>query len=130
MSELPEVERDALQVAEALAGLIHQLAAMGFQEREAARFEHDGTRVMWALAEEGSAAAERVLEYLRGLRGPGDGVATAYPPRLGLWRDWVPPRGDVLRRPDASARYHESAGPVPNQAGGVLPSIGHGDPGE
>jgi hypothetical protein len=48
------------------------------------------------LAEDGGVAAVRVQSYLRTLRGAGDGEAVAVPPRLGQWREWVPPRGYLL----------------------------------
>lgn len=86
MGELFGVERDAVQVAQVLAVLADHLAM-----KEAG--------VDRALAQEGGAAAERVLAYLRDLRGPGDGVAIAYPIWLGPWRDWCPPRGQVLHDP-------------------------------
>jgi hypothetical protein len=105
-SDLTAVERDAVQVAEALAGLADHLAARGPELG-------DGDVVFRAMAAEGSAAAERVLAYLRQLRGPGDGAASAVPTRLGPWRNWCPPRGHVLRDP-----------------GGRVPHGGHGDPGE
>jgi hypothetical protein len=103
---LSDVERDAAQAAEALAGLVGRLS-----RRRPDTVEDD--RVLSALAEEGGAAAERVLAYLRTLRGAGDGVATAVPSHLGLWRDWCPPRGHLLRA-------------VPTR----VPRRGHGDPGE
>jgi hypothetical protein len=90
--DLSDVERDAVQAAEALAGVADHLASRGPDIGNGA-----GDLVMRALADEGSAAAERVLAYLRTLRGPGDGAATAVPTRLGPWRNWCPPRGYVLR---------------------------------
>jgi hypothetical protein len=106
MTDLTDTERDAVQAAEALAGLADHLAARGPELG-------DGEVVFRALAAEGSAAAERVLAYLRQLRGSGDGVASAVPTRLGPWRNWCPPRGHVLRGP-----------------GDRVPYRGHGDPGE
>ncbi len=103
---LSDVERDAAQAAEALAGLVGRLSKCRPDIAE-------DDRVLSALAEEGGAAAERVLAYLRTLRGAGDGVATAVPPYLGQWRDWCPPRGHLLRRPPARVLRR-----------------GHGDPGE
>jgi hypothetical protein len=103
--DLSDVERDAVQAAEALAGLADHLAFRGPDIGD--------DRVFRALADEGSAAAERVLTYLRQLRGPGDGAAIALPTRLGPWRNWCPPRGHVLRAPDER-----------------VPGRGRGDPGE
>jgi hypothetical protein len=104
--DLSDVEHDAVQAAEALAGLADHLALRGPELG-------DDDRVFRALADEGSAAAERVLAYLRRLRGPGDGAATVVPTRLGPWRNWCPPRGYVLRN-----------------AGEPVPRRSHGDPGE
>ncbi|HET9519083.1 MAG TPA: hypothetical protein VFO77_15280 [Actinoplanes sp.] len=103
--DLSDAERDAVQAAEALAGVADHLAARGPDLGTG-----DRDVVMRALADEGSAAAERVVAYLRTLRGPGDGSATAVPTRLGPWRNWCPPRGHVLRE-----------SPVPRR---------RGDPGE
>lgn len=89
MSNLPDAERDAGDVAHALAGLAALLRSPGVQL-------DDETRVLLTLAEDGGLAAGRVLAYLRGLRGPGDGDAARVPPRLGPWRDWVPPRGNLF----------------------------------
>ena len=41
-------------------------------------------------------AADNLLAYLRELRGPGDGAASALAPHLGPWRDWAPSRGYLL----------------------------------
>jgi hypothetical protein len=100
-----DVVRDAVQAAEALAGLADRLALGG-------RGVGDD-RVSRALAEQGSAAAERVLAYLRLQRGPGDGAATVVPTRLAPWLYWCPPRGYLLR--DADEQMSRRA---------------HGDPGE
>jgi hypothetical protein len=90
MRDLSDVERDALQAAETLAGLAARL-------RWSPAASEDGAgRPLWEVAEEGGAAAGRVLSYLRTRRGPGDGAATAYPPRLGPWRQWCPPRGHLM----------------------------------
>jgi hypothetical protein len=112
VSSLPDVERDAGEVVRVLAGLMTLLRNGGVEV-------DDETRVMLNLAEDGGLAAARVLAYLRDLRGPGDGVAVAVPPRLGPWRDWVPTRGHVLN--DLS-RGHRIDG-IPNQPR-------RGDPGE
>jgi len=105
MSDLSDVERDAQRAADALASLAARLAAGGVDP------DSYDYLAMRGLAEEGAIGAARVLDYLRALRGWGDGAATAYPPRLGPWRDWVPPRGYVF---------------VPHRADGRR----RGDPGE
>jgi hypothetical protein len=89
VAELSEIERDAALMAEVLAGLSAYLRCKG---------DGKGTAAVH-LADEGTAAARRVLAYLRELRGNGDGVAAQYPPRLGPWREWCPPRGHVLDSP-------------------------------
>jgi hypothetical protein len=89
MSDLTDAERDASEVVRLLTGLAMVL------DRRAAGHDED-TEVLSALARDGGAAAVRVLEYLRALRGAGDGAAVAVPMRLGFWRDWVPPRGNLL----------------------------------
>ena len=53
-------------------------------------------RALLSLAEDGGVAAERVLAYLRTLQGAGDGAFASVPPRLGPWREWVPPRGHLV----------------------------------
>jgi hypothetical protein len=120
MTELSDVERDAWQVAEVLAGLAAHLDRRGQGDgspRPGDGRRVDDDRVLRALAEEGAAAANRVLAYLRALRGAGDGEATAYPPRLGPWREWCPPRGQILVAPRRR---------VPRS----MQRQGHGDPGE
>lgn len=112
MNSLPDAERDACDVVRVLASLVALLGKPG------AGLDEE-TRVLLRLAEDGGLAAERVLSYLRELRGSGDGVAVAVPPRLGPWRDWVPSRGNLLS--DRGHRYR--ADEVPNQPR-------RGDPGE
>ena len=108
MSSLPDAERDACDVVEALAGLAALLAwplpgdadrvergparGDGFSE---AALNHARSTLL-RLAEDGGEAAQRVLAYLRSLRSAGDGATVAVPPRLGPWREWVPPRGMVF----------------------------------
>lgn len=92
VSSLPDVERDACDVVQALAGLAGLLQAMASGGPVP---EHTRGTVL-RLVEDGGESAARVLAYLRGLRAAGDGEAVAVPPRLGMWRDWVPPRGNVL----------------------------------
>lgn len=99
MTSLPDAERDACDVVQALAGLAALLAQRGPDGHGAAAGDasHDDVRrVLQSLAEDGGAAARRVLDYLRSQRGAGDGDAAAVPPRLGEWRNWVPPRGMIF----------------------------------
>ena len=105
MSGLSDAERDACEVVQALAGIAALLAQPPADPGGPALAD---VRHTWArLAENGGAAAARVLEYLRALRGAGDGEAVAVPPRLGEWRDWVPPRGHLLGRTGAEHRIGE-----------------------
>jgi hypothetical protein len=90
---LPDAERDACDVLQALAGLVALLRRAaddlpGPDRREPALDDPRG--VMLDLAEDGGVAAARVVAYLRELRGAGDGEACAVSPRLGERRDWVP----------------------------------------
>jgi hypothetical protein len=112
VSSLPDAERDATDVVQALAGLAALLRKSEFELDEEAR-------VLLRLAEDGSRSAARVLAYLRDLRGPGDGVAVAVAPHLGPWRDWMPMRGHLLNDRSLGHRIDE----VPNQPR-------RGDPGE
>jgi hypothetical protein len=63
--------------------------------------------MLLSLAEDGGIAATRVLAYLRELRGAGDGETVAVPPRLGQWRDWVPPRGQLFGATMGARRIDE-----------------------
>jgi hypothetical protein len=89
VTSLPDAERDASEVVQVLAGLAALLRGRDL-------VLDDDTRVMLTMALDGSVSAARVLEYLRALQGSGDGVATAVPPRLGPWREWVPSRGHMF----------------------------------
>jgi hypothetical protein len=96
---LSDAERDACDVVQALAGLaallgrpIGDLPALDPSDPAAA----EARRTLLNLAEDGGVAAGRVLAYLREVRGSGDGEAVAVPPRLGQWREWVPPRGQLF----------------------------------
>ncbi|GIE53435.1 hypothetical protein Ani05nite_69690 [Amorphoplanes nipponensis] len=100
MSSLPDAERDASEVVQMLAGLVALL-------RGREPLSDDDTRTLLHMALEGSISAARVLEYLRALQGSGDGAATAVPPRLGPWRDWVPPRGDLLGQGAGAPRIEQ-----------------------
>ena len=112
MNSLPDAERDACDVVQALAGLAALLRRPDIEL-------DDETRVLLTLAQDGGASAARVLAYLRALRGSGDGVAAAVPPRLGPWRDWVPARGHLFTDRSRGHRIDE----IPNQPR-------RGDPGE
>jgi hypothetical protein len=104
-----DAERDASEAAQALAGLAALL-------REG---DDADPRVLRSLAENGGAAAERVVAYLRRQCSPGDGEMISPPPRLAPWRDWVPPRGHLFGAPGAS-----------RQADGLSQPRRSGDPGE
>jgi hypothetical protein len=94
VSSLSDAERDACDVVQALAGLAALLAQPAGSLTELER--DDIQRTLLRLAEDGDAAAVRVLAYLRELRGAGDGEAAAVSPRLGPWREWTPPRGHLF----------------------------------
>ncbi|MFI7601052.1 hypothetical protein [Actinoplanes sp. NPDC049681] len=96
VSGLPDAERDAGEVVRLLAVLAARLRDRDVDLGD----EHE---LMALLAEDGGAAASRVFAYLRELQGSGDGVAAAVPPRLGPWRDWVPPRGNLFGAPAGPA---------------------------
>jgi hypothetical protein len=104
---LSDAERDATDVAQALAGLVARLrrpAGDGPGPDQRGQDPYDPAadevrRMLLDLAEDGEIAAARVLGYLRGQRGSGDGEMAAVPPRLGQWRDWVPPRGHLFVAP-------------------------------
>ena len=95
VTSLPDAERDACDVVQALAGLAALLARPTADGPGAADLD-EARRVLQSLAEDGGDAALRVLAYLRAQRGPGDGEVAAVPPRLGQWRHWVPPRGMIF----------------------------------
>jgi hypothetical protein len=90
VTSLPDAERDANEVVQLLAGFAALLRRREF-------VLDDDTQAMLELALDGGESAARVLRYLRALQGCGDGAAVAVPPRLGDWRHWVPPRGDLFR---------------------------------
>ncbi|GLY03552.1 MULTISPECIES: hypothetical protein [Actinoplanes] len=99
MTGLWDAERDAHEVARALAGLAALLRdhePAGETPGDAARDEVS-RRMLLNLAEDGESAAERVVAYLRRQRAAGDdGEQVAVPPRLGPWRDWSPTRGRIF----------------------------------
>jgi hypothetical protein len=94
VSGLSDAERDACDVVQALAGLAALLArpTSGRPEDEL----DDARRTLLSLAKDGNTAAVRVLAYLRTQRGAGDGELITVPPRLGMWREWVPSRGHLF----------------------------------
>jgi hypothetical protein len=112
VTDLPEAERDALQAVQALAALNGHLARSAGEPDE---------RRLRDLTDSGGAAAGRVLAYLRALRGAGDGESLAHPSRLGPWRDWCPPRGDIWARRQQPPRQLGRSG---------VHRPGRGDPGE
>lgn len=121
MTGLSDAERDACDALQALAGLAALLRrpveeVPGFDARDPA-FD-DARQLLVGIADDGGAAAARVLAYLRELRGAGDGVAVAVPPRLGPWREWVPPRGPLFGSAGIMPRIDE------------LPEPRRSDPGE
>lgn len=110
MTGLSDAERDACDVVQALAGLaallrrpIGDLPGLDPDDPAAA----DVRRTLLSIAEDGGVAAGRVLAYLRQLRGSGDGETVAVPPRLGPWREWVPPRGQLFGPATAVRRTDE-----------------------
>ena len=111
MTSLSDAERDANDVMQALAGLAALLrrpaADLPGDPRSDGALGDDGRRLLLSMAEDAGQAAARVLACLRDQRGSGDGDLAAVPPRLGPWREWVPPRGHlfgvtsgVAREPD------------------------------
>ncbi|GAA0540493.1 hypothetical protein GCM10010172_22210 [Paractinoplanes ferrugineus] len=107
MTSLSDAERDACDVMQALAGLAallrrttDELPGIDPGDPEAA----ETRRMMLAIAEDGGVAAARVVSYLREQRGAGDGELIAVPRRLGQFRDWVPPRGQVFGAPGGVSR--------------------------
>jgi hypothetical protein len=117
VSSLPDAERDACEVQQALAGLAALLERLP-GAADAAEMPEDTRRMLVSLAEDAGVAAERLVAYLRSLRGAGDGDAVAVPPRLGMFRDWVPPLGHVFGHPGPAHRI------------GELPQPRRSDPGE
>jgi hypothetical protein len=105
VSSLSDAERDACDVVQALAGLAALLARPGQGQGDPEL--DDLRRTLLSLAENGGAAQMRVLAYLRSLRRAGDGEEAAVPPRLGPWREWVPPRGNLFGRPGVEHRIGE-----------------------
>jgi hypothetical protein len=105
VSSLPDAERDAGEVVRALAAL-SALLSRPASDLDDESLAH-ARATLRSLAEDGGAAAARVLGYLQQLRGAGDGAAVAVPPRLGPWREWVPPRGYLLGGPALDGRIGE-----------------------
>jgi hypothetical protein len=114
VSSLPDAERDACDVVQALGGLAALLARLSPDDPA---FD-DAVRVLRSLAGDGAAAAQRLADYLQQLRGAGDGESQPVPPHLAPWRDWVPPRGHLL------------GGVRPSHRVGEVPQRRRFDPGE
>ncbi|HET6532790.1 MAG TPA: hypothetical protein VFH03_19555 [Actinoplanes sp.] len=121
MSSLPDAERDACDVQQALAALAALLerlpGAAGLADLSD-DVREDTRRVLLRLTEDAEVATGRVVDYLRSLRGAGDGAAAAVSPRLGEFRNWVPPRGYLFGLPGPAHRI------------GELPQPRRCDPGE
>ncbi|GAA4956475.1 hypothetical protein [Actinoplanes utahensis] len=107
MTGLWDAERDASEVARALAGLAALLREAGRDGLD------DDRRLLLSMAENGGAAAERVVAYLRRQCRPGDGEMATVPPRLSAWRDWAPSRGHLFGTPGASR--HTGGVPQPRR---------------
>ncbi len=108
MSGLSDAERDASDVVQALAGLAALLRrSVDDLPNPCEPAFDDVRRLLLSIAEDNAVAAGRVLSYLREQRGAGDGESAAVPPRLGQWRDWVPPRGYVFGPPGGARRADE-----------------------
>ena len=110
MTGLSDAERDACDVVQALAGLaalmrrpLGDLPGLDPADPAVA----DARRTLFNIAVVGGVAASRVLAYLRELRGSGDGETVAVPPRLGEWREWVPPRGQLFGAATTARRIDE-----------------------
>ena len=103
-------EKDAYDAAQALAGMAALL-------REAATGSGGGVdcRRLISLAENGEAAAGRVVAFLRDQRAAGDGDMAVVPTRLAPWRDWVPQRGHLFGAATAPPRIGEV--PQPRRCG-------------
>jgi hypothetical protein len=92
MTGLWDAERDAGELARALNGL----AALLGRDPDSPPPDQDTLRIVRQLVENGVSSATRVQDYLRELRGAGDGDAVAVPPALAPWRDWTPSRGHLF----------------------------------
>jgi hypothetical protein len=99
VTSLSDAERDACDVMQALVGLAallrrpaEDLPGLVGGDRAA----DDARGLLLGIAEDGGAAAARLVAYLREQRGAGDGESAAVPRRLGEWREWVPPRGHIF----------------------------------
>jgi hypothetical protein len=114
VNSLPDAERDACDVLQALAGLAAVLArplpGEPHDDEKDRRALEDARRVMLSLAQDGGESAQRVVAYLRSLQGPGDGASASVSPRLGPWRNWVPPRGNLFGNARAVHHIGDSGG--------------------
>jgi hypothetical protein len=114
VTSLSDAERDASDVMQALAGLAALLrrptgdpSGLDLSDPVVA----EAHRLLLSIAEDGGVAAARVVDYLREQRGAGDGELAAVPPRLGQWRQWIPPRGHLF---GVSADIRRAANEVPH----------------
>jgi hypothetical protein len=107
VTSLPDAERDACDVQQALAGLASLLTRLPLDAEDQDPATEHTRRALIGLARDGEVAAQRVVAYLRQLRGAGDGEAAAVPRRLGPFRDWVPARGHVVGGLGATHRIEE-----------------------
>ena len=98
-----DAERDAYEVAQALAGLAALLRTEPFDDTD--------RQMLLSFAQNGEAAAQRVVAYLRDQRGAGDGDLAAVPSRLAPWRDWVPTRGHLFGVSTSGPRVGEMPEP-------------------
>ena len=99
MTSLSDAERDACDAMQALAGLAALLRRPAGDldgSDPGGPVADDARRLLLSIAEDGGVAASRVVDYLREQRGAGDGELVAVPPRLGQWRQWMPPRGHLF----------------------------------
>jgi hypothetical protein len=104
VTSLSDAERDANDVMRALEGLAALARRPAADPGSDAPLGDDTRRLLLAMAEDAGEAAVRVLSYLRDQRGCGDGDLAAVPPRLGQWREWVPPRGHLFGVKSSVAR--------------------------
>jgi hypothetical protein len=110
---LSDAERDACDAMQALIGLA-ALLRRPVEDQSGSDpgdpVADDARRLLLSIAEDGGAAAARVVDYLREQRGAGDGELVAVPPRLGQWRQWMPPRGHLF---GVSTDVRKAANEVP-----------------
>lgn len=121
MTGLWDAERDSGEVARALNGL----AALLGRDPDGPPPDAETLRIVRQLVDGGASSAARVQDYLRELRGAGDGDSVAVPPVLAPWREWVPPRGHLFK----ARRREEAPAPIARRINEV-PQPRRCDPGE